>query len=165
MSNISRKPFIDDRTGKLIIPEGHLLFRNFSGREGQYNREGDKSFCVFIDDPDLADRMKFEGWNVRMTKPRDEGDVPRPYIQVMVSYRYRPPRVYMHTHRNTVSLDQDSITSLDYADIIGADLVINPSRWTINGTSGIKAYLETLHVVIEEDYFAEKYAEEEYPRE
>ena len=162
---MNKNPFIDERTGKLIIPDARLIFRNFAGKEGKYNREGDRSFCVYIDDVDLASYLSNEGWNVRMLAPREDGEEPRHYIQVAVSYRYRPPRIFLHTSSNTTNLDQDSVASLDYADIRSADVVINPSSWSVNGSSGIKAYLDTLHVVLEEDYFANKYAEEEYPRE
>ena len=127
----------------LVIENARLLFRNFSGRESKYNRAGQRNFCVYIEDAADAQKLIDDGWNVRVRPPREDGEEPRYYIQVAVSFENIPPTVYMITKRKKVKLDEESK----------------------NEKSGVKAYLRSLYVVIEEDEFAEKYAGDEYPEE
>lgn len=148
----------------IAIENAHLFFKNFSGEQTAFNRAGDRNFCVFID-PEIAPKLKEDGWNIRMLNPRDDGDEPRPYIQVKVSYKNIPPRIYLMTSRKKRMLDEETVGELDIVDIQSCDLIITPYEWTINGKSGISAYLKTMYVVMEEDEFAAKYAEMEYPGE
>lgn len=150
---------IVESNGKLIIENARILYRNFSGAQTQFNHEGDRNFCVFIDSEEAASDLKEQGWNVKIRKPRDEFDPVSHYIKVNVSYRFRAPIIYMHTGKKVNNLDEETVGLLDNADIVSCDMVINPSRWSRNGENGISAYLESMHVVIREDYFADKYAD------
>jgi hypothetical protein len=138
-----------------------IVFRNFSGKEGQYNREGDRNFAVLLND-EVASQMAEDGWNVKWLKPREdveEEESPQAYLQVSVNFKGRPPRIVMITTRGRTNLDEGSIEMLDWADIINVDLIVRPYAWNVSGKTGIKAYLQSIYVTIEEDELEKKYAE------
>ena len=143
---------------QLTIEDAQIIFRNFEGKEGQYNRKGDRNFAVIIPSADLADQMLADGWNIKFLEPRDEGDLPVPYLQVTVNFQSRPPRIVMITSHSRTNLTEDTVETLDWADILTVDLIINPYEWNVNGKTGVKAYLKSLYVTIQEDELELKYA-------
>lgn len=151
-----------DQAKTFMVEDARIIFRNFSGKEGQYNREGDRNFAVVLT-PEIADQMLADGWNVRYLEPREEEDEATPYISVAVNFSNRPPRVVLLTSTTRTQLDEGSVDVLDWADIQTADLIARGYDWSVNGKTGTKAYLQSLFVTIEEDALERKYAINENP--
>ncbi len=147
----------------LVMSDVKIVFRNFSGEEQKYNREGDRNFAVVIDDLEYAAQLKEDGWNIKYFKPRDEEDIPNAYLPVAVSYKNIPPTIKLITRRGHTVLDPNTVGTLDWADIKMVDLTISPSYWEVNGNTGIKAYVKTMYVAVVEDEFAAKWADGYYP--
>lgn len=142
----------------VVMENVRIIFRNFSGKEGQYNREGDRNFAVLLD-PKTAKQMERDGWNVKVLKAREEGDDDQPYLTVAVNFKGRPPRVVLITSHSRTNLTEDTVGTLDWADIINVDLIVRPYEWAVNGKTGIKAYLQSIYVTIQEDPLEAKYAD------
>jgi hypothetical protein len=152
----------DNAAKTFMVEDAPIIFRNFAGKEGQYNREGDRNFSVVLP-RDIAAQMGEDGWNVRYLEAREEGDEDTPYISISVNFKNRPPRVVLLTSTSRTQLDEDSVEVLDWADIQTADLIARGYDWDVNGKTGTKAYLQSLFVTIEEDALELKYAINEHP--
>src|SRR5574344_1453774 len=100
----------NNQISNVNIENARIIFRNFSGKEGKYNHEGDRNFGVIIDDAALARQMADDGWNVRILKARDEDEEPRFWLPVKVDFDHIPPKVIMVTRRapRGTPLDEES---------------------------------------------------------
>ena len=106
--------------------------------------------------------MAADGWNVKWLKPRedDEDEKEQPYLAVSLNFaKGRPPRVVSVTTRGRTILGENEVEVLDWVDITNVDLIIRPYEWSVNGKTGIKAYLQSIYVTIQEDPLEIKYAE------
>jgi len=147
------------------IDGAQLIFRNFEGKEGMYNKKGDRNFAVIIPDEDTAQQMLRDGWAVKYLDPREEGDAPTPYISVNVKFENRPPRITLITSNARTNLTEDTVETLDWANLSNVDLICRSFYWEVNGKSGIKAYLQTMFATLEEDELERKYAQMEAEQE
>ena len=148
---------------QLNLEGAQIGFRNFEGREGQFNRKGERSFVVFLDRL-TAENLASQGWNVKFPKPDERWENPEedprtPTLPVEVSYKAIPPKVIVINGEGGVKtrLGEAEVGTLDWAQIERIDLVINPYLWEMNGRTGIKAYLGAIYVTIVSDPFIEKY--------
>lgn len=147
------------RLDDLSIENAAIIFRNFTGVEKPYNKLGERNFCLIIEDPALAQSLAEDSWNVKILAPREEGDVPRHYIPVAVSYENFPPNVYVVPGPGIppVRLSEETVGALDFAELRNIDVTVNPYSWEVNGKAGVKGYLKTMYVSIIKDKFADKY--------
>lgn len=148
-----------DRQPPVTLESVQLLFRNFSGKKGMYNAEGQRSFAVKLT-PEWGEELTKRGWNVKYLKPNEDEEFGPPYISVKVNFEGpRPPKIFMissSTGRKT-QLGVDEVELLDYVDILNVDLILNPNNYDFNGKSGISVYLDMLYVTIIENALDVKY--------
>lgn len=148
----------------IVMENARLIFRNFEGREEKYNRKGDRNFGLVIEDPEVAKQLAEDGWNIKELTPKNNDnydDTPEVIYWLPVTVRFDnvPPKVMLVTRRKKTRLNEDNINTVDYANIAKVDLTVTPYDWEVNGKSGTKAYLQTMYVTINEDEFADKYAD------
>ena len=143
-------------TNNITIENAKLMFRNFSGKEGQYNPEGRRNFCVLLG-KDISKTLEHDGWNVKYLKPKDPSDDEQAYLQVAVSFDPYPPKIVLISSSGKTNIEEDEVNILDWAEIANVDLIIRPYNWERNGKGGVKAYLKALYVTIVEDELEAKY--------
>lgn len=148
--------------GILQFDNARITHKNFSGAADQYNRAGDRNFSIIIEDEDVADQLKAEGWNVKTRPPRVEGEAPFMYLPVKVKFNDFGPKVYLKSGSAMVELSEETVGRLDRIDILSVDLDVRPYDWTLaSGKSGRTAYLESIHVTQRIDRFAARYSTDE----
>lgn len=150
----------DRRIPNVTLEDVKIKFRNFAGKEDQFNREGQQNFTIELP-LEVAEDMANDGWNIKVLKAREDvdGEVDTPILNVAVNFDGpRPPQVTMISGNRRTNLTKDTVEALDWADITNVDLIISPSSWSFNGKSGVKAYLEKAFITIEEDDLERKYA-------
>ena len=139
------------------ISNARIGFRNFSGKEGQFNPTGNRNFVVFLDDINEAKKLEQEGWNIRWLKSRNEDEEDQPILSVKVAFGAYPPKIVLVSRKGLSQIGEEEISILDWADIKSTDITIRPYNYDVRGKSGVKAYLKTMYVTLEEDTWETKY--------
>jgi len=140
----------------VTIENARIGFNNFSGKEGKFNKAGDRNFSIFLED-DVARELERDGWNVKWLKPRNEDDEPQAILQVKVMFGKVPPTILLIGSKGRTQLNEDNVNILDWAEIKNVDVIIRPYEWTVNGQNGVKAYLKKMYITLVEDELEKKY--------
>lgn len=137
---------VEENVELLDVTMGRGSYRNFSGKNNDFNKTGARSFSIFLP-ADVADELREIGWYVKKKPPYGDSDEPQNQLDIAIGYNYMPPTVTLITHDGKESrLGEDSIGILDTADIQQADVTIRPYNWEVNGKTGCKAYLQEMKV-------------------
>lgn len=147
---------------KITMRDVRLVFRNFKGEADKFTKEGTRTFGVILD-PQLAQAMEEDGWNVKWLKPRDdvEDDTEQtPWLPVAIRFDVYPPRVFQITDRGRTQVGEAEIGTFDWLELGKVDLIVRARIWTDDsGADRVKAYAQSLYVTIEEDELEREYAE------
>lgn len=161
-----------DKNEKYVMDEinvegARLIFRNFSGEEQTnggriMNRKGDRNFGIILTE-EMAKKLANDGWRVRRLKPRpdDPEQYMTPWLKVKVAFGKIPPIVNLITSRGKTKLNEEQVGTLDWVVIKNVDVIVRPFNYPeIDGRpGGVSAYLKAIYITIQEDKFAEKYAD------
>ena len=141
----------------IYLEDVSIFYRDFIGKvDKQYNPQGKKSFCVKINNEDTLNQMIEDGYTIKYLTNADGPDTP--YTKVKVNYEgYYPPNIYTIIGRKKTKLNDETVKTLDKADIARVDLVISPFPYEIGGKTGTAAYVKDMYVTIVPDIFAAKY--------
>lgn len=143
-----------------------IRLRNFEGKAGMYNAEGQRNFVVILpEDENAINALLDAGIPVKEFKLQDDdepGTIPTKFIKVKVNIDNDPmPRFVLVTDRGktTMHANQETMVVLDWSDIIEADLILNPYAWDYQGKTGVNVYLKAGYFRIREDDLQAKYAD------
>lgn len=151
----------------IVIEGAKIIWKNFKGEVSPNNRGGERNFDVRIDDPALARLFADDGWNIKhypkenpMFSRDEEGEFDYLPVAIRFDIEYYMPKVVLITNGRNQKMKESNIAILDDLFFENVDISIRPRPWsTVEGKSGIKAYVQTLYVTAREttDPFADKY--------
>ena len=159
------------KPNNIIVRNAEMDYLNFRGIGGQYNSEGNRNFCLVLDDLDLVNKMIEDGWNMKPYKPsidEETGEASKYYTQINVMYGsdfYDDPEIIYVSDggRKQVTITEDLLdgeTSPDklYFDRVDLTIRIRERRDKKTGEFlGRKGYLQRMYAWIYEDELKREY--------
>lgn len=121
---------------QLEFENAQIGLKNFEGREGRYNKEGERSFVIFLTEEQANDLIG-RGLNVKPPKYDEDGNpLGRPFIKVKVRFDVRPPEIFFSRGEKDDDgrfvikpLIPTEVRTLDKVDLDFVDLRVNVREW------------------------------------
>lgn len=145
----------------VTLKNAQITYRNFEGREDDFNKAGDRNFCVLLDVV-TADILEREGYNIKRKPPLEEGGDPWIYLKVKVNFKGRPPTVALISRRKGTrnTLTAETVELADHADFETCDITISPYDWKLkSGQTGRTAYVQEFYGILFESELDQMYAQ------
>lgn len=148
----------NNKVGKCTLEDVRIIYRNLEGRPDKYHTKGGHRTCsVVLPTEELAEQLIADGWPVKKKVTNDEGDY---FYHLPVKANFEsnnPPRIYLVTGKKKRRATEETVSTVDYANIDSVDVVISPYQYDVGGNKGISAYIDVMYVNIELDELAKKY--------
>lgn len=142
----------------LVLENCKIIHRNFEGRPTKFNKVGGvKSFSVVIE-PENVENLINLGWHVVEKFSKNDENRENPYYTMDVKVNYkskRTPEIYVCTSKKKTKLDEETVKTIDYADIVDCSMILHPFKYDEN--SNVTAYLDVLYVTINDNVLADKF--------
>ena len=149
------------------VKNHEMWYRNFQGLKSLYNAEGNRNFVLRIYEPDVAQALIDEGFNVKMKVPRetDNNANPRdPWYEMKVNIRFwggrYDPKIYWAEvgDEHYVTKGEESMRDIDEGTFEEIDMDIYPKKYisSQDGKEHVSARLNNLRVVAEVNAFADE---------
>ena len=135
------------------LKNNQIMWRNFSGKQGDYNPAGVRNFVLRIDDEEVALQLKEEGWPVRWRPFKNDPENGDWTLKVNVRFNKYPPKIVIINNGKKSQLSEDEVNMCDAFNFEKVDLKLSPYNWKRpNGETGVSAYLESFYgtLVIDE---------------
>ena len=152
---------------RVRFDDADIIFKHFGGEKDNFHTEGQRDFCIKIDEEE-AHYVMDKGLNVKPLTSRDPDEPPMFYVKVKLKYGVRDdgtewgPIINVYTDKVKRVFKEKDVTKLDRARILDADVVTHIYRRQNNGKPTATLTLDILHAVIKErtydDPYANKYA-------
>lgn len=134
--------------GQLIeISNAKILWKNFTGKLGFYNKEGGRDFCLLLSDDASVNFFKQNGYSVAVKSSGVEvGEFIR-YLKVKMKFNNGKPIIILKSNNKIIRVDENLVSVLDSIKIKSVDMSIKPYHWELpNGEHGQIAYLNSMTV-------------------